>query len=502
MLRRSSGDGNLLALVIVIVGAALIAGAVVTGWHELTAAAAALGLAAGVAAMLARSPGRAWAWSLLLLGSALIVFGRVSTALAFEPLMIAGHVQASQIIFYLVLAAGLVLVGGRSANRDLADTLDAAIVASGTFLLMWMFLLSGELSPNRYAFPTATAGPFAVAVLAGVLSRLLFVVERKTPSFRLLIAATVCALAGAVVATGEGVGYPYLSRLDHTEAWFAAYTVLVAAALLHETSSLSFRTRQAGESRFNTTRAVVFVTLTLVGPFAWVVAIVPNRFSPETVAEFGPPVIIAALISLLLVWRLLLIARLADHRADRLEALQGELAYRATHDPLTGLSNRSELTERLDDVIRRRDDGGRRSALVLLDLDGFKDINDSLGHPVGDELLVGVGQRLAASAPPDSVVVRLGGDEFALLLTDVDERDALALADAVRDRLHQPYHTSRGTLSITASVGVCVAPRVAGSASEVLREADLALYAAKASGKNRVKGFDPTIRDVYPPNVQ
>ncbi len=195
-----------------------------------------------------------------------------------------------------------------------------------------------------------------------------------------------------------------------------------------------------------------------------------------------------------------LITRLADRRADELAAavgelqeLQSELAYRATHDPLTGLANRSVLDEELAALTGRR--LRRRSlALILLDLDNFKSINDSFGHPVGDELLVDVSDRLTAVSPPDSTVVRLGGDEFAILVVGCSRQAGLALAEKVRDRLNQPYQTSQGRLSASTSVGVRAGSQRNESPSELLRDADLALYAAKAAGKNHVSAFDPRLR--------
>jgi diguanylate cyclase (GGDEF)-like protein len=358
----------------------------------------------------------------------------------------------------------------------------------GAFLLMWLFLLGGEFVFSMSRPVASFVRPIAVAVLAGILTRLFFVVERRTPSFWLLVAATGCALIGAVVSTGRDVGYPFTARMAGTGVWFVASTILVAAALLHPSSAAALATREGDVSRFSAARLAVFVALTLLGPFAWVVAVVPSPFNPASPQDFGVPIIIAALISLLLILRLALINRLADH-------LREELAYRATHDPLTGLGNRAELINGLDAVVGRRGDHGDRAALLLLDLDGFKHVNDSFGHPVGDELLVEVGKRLAGLALPASTVVRLGGDEFAVLLSDIDEPGAIASAEVVRDHLSQPYATSRGQMAITASVGVCVTPRVEKSSSEVLRDADLALYSAKAAGKNRVRLYDRSLEN-------
>nr|WP_240947768.1 bifunctional diguanylate cyclase/phosphodiesterase [Planosporangium mesophilum] len=203
------------------------------------------------------------------------------------------------------------------------------------------------------------------------------------------------------------------------------------------------------------------------------------------------PSVFAATTAVLLVVRLGLLARVAHRRANQLDehalalstalseqqALREELTYRALHDSLTGLGNRALLHERLDAVTGPY-------GLLLLDLDGFKDINDAYGHPAGDELLVEVAQRLRATVT-DGVLVRLGGDEFAVLLEPAGAR---AVADAMVDSLREPFVSGDRQSELTASVGMLLAdaPLPQG---EALRRADLALYAAKAAGKNRVQEY-------------
>jgi diguanylate cyclase (GGDEF)-like protein len=392
---------------------------------------------------------------------------------------------------------GLIFADGRSARRYLADTLDAALFALGAFLVLWLFLLYGRPGQAGADFVTAFGRPIGVALLAGVLFRLIFVVERQTASFRLLVAATTFTLAGGVLRIGAAVGHPYVHRVDDVGALGAGYTVLIAAALVHPDSAVPVPTRQAGIARFSTPRTVVFVLLALLGPLAWAVAVIPGGFEPRSVLEFGVPVMIAALITLLVLWRMALINRFADNRADQLQALHSELVYRATHDQLTHLVNRAELVNHLEALLRGGHVGNARSALLMLDLDGFKGINDSFGHPVGDQLLVDVAARLTTVSASSDTVARLGGDEFAVLLADADEPTARSIANLIRHRLGEPYRTSGRTLSVSASVGVCVIPRVDQSSSEVLRDADLALYAAKAAGKDSVRVFDERIKTTY-----
>ena len=171
------------------IGGFLVVGGAATDRRVLTAAGSVLALLAGVIAMAIRRPARPWAWRSLLLGSAVTVFILVALARTEGALNLTGRVaDIVVVVFYATVAAGLILVGGRAARRDLADTLDATIVALGVFLLMWLFLLGGRFTPTDQAFAPAYVRPIALAALAGILTRLVFVVDRRTPSFRLLVA--------------------------------------------------------------------------------------------------------------------------------------------------------------------------------------------------------------------------------------------------------------------------------------------------------------------------
>jgi diguanylate cyclase (GGDEF)-like protein len=473
------------------VGGVLVGGAAVTGSRWLTATATILALVTGVTAILVRRPARPRAWWLFLVSVASVALGRVGEAAQIETFLATAGSPVGEfraLITYSAVSLALLLMAGRSSRSALAETLDAAIVALGAFLLIWLLLLGGKLILTASTPVIAFVRPIAVAAVTGLLARLLFVVDRRTPSVWLLVTATGAFIAAAVVTIGQQIGYSFTSRMGETGLWAAVYTILVVAALLHPSSAIPVSAYQRGESELTVPRGVVFAVLTLLGPFIWVVAVVPSPFRPESLWDLGLPIIIAALISLLLVWRLAMITQVAGNRADMLDAAQKELEYRATHDSLTGLANRAELISQLETLVGRPKGG--RHALVLLDIDGFKHTNDSLGHPVGDELLVEVGRRLLADSPPGSTPVRLGGDEFAVLLTNVDEQVAVNHAERIRESLNRPFVTSAGELAISVSVGVSLTPRIEKSSSEVLRDADVALYAAKAGGKNQVRVYD------------
>jgi diguanylate cyclase (GGDEF)-like protein/PAS domain S-box-containing protein len=162
-----------------------------------------------------------------------------------------------------------------------------------------------------------------------------------------------------------------------------------------------------------------------------------------------------------------------------------ELRHAALHDTLTGLPNRALLIDRLEHALAR---DSAQTAVLYIDLDQFKLVNDARGHGVGDDVLMTVASRLAEAVRPSDTVARFGGDEFVLLLEDADSSDAAAFAHELLASLKQPISHASGTLHLGASIGIATGP--SGSASDLLRNADNAMYAAKAAGRGRVRVFD------------
>jgi len=176
---------------------------------------------------------------------------------------------------------------------------------------------------------------------------------------------------------------------------------------------------------------------------------------------------------------------LAAHARDE------ELKYRAYHDALTGLPNRALLIERLGQEIAHARRAAQRVAVLFLDLDRFKDINDSLGHDLGDQLLCQVAERLSACTREGDTVARLGGDEFVVLLPGLGmAQQAVRLATEMMTLLREPYMLERSENHVGVSVGVAVFPDDGTLATELLKKADMAMYRAKASGRNRIVFFE------------
>jgi len=168
--------------------------------------------------------------------------------------------------------------------------------------------------------------------------------------------------------------------------------------------------------------------------------------------------------------------------------LERRLEHRAYHDPLTELPNRAFFNQRL----RRAVSGGERVALLFVDLDDFKVINDSLGHECGDELLVGVANRIAGCLRPEDFAARLGGDEFTVLIGGTrDPGVAEAVARRIEERLRSPFGVGDRTLRVGASVGLAFSEPGDASAEDLLRKADRAMYEAKRTGKSQLKNLTP-----------
>ena len=156
-----------------------------------------------------------------------------------------------------------------------------------------------------------------------------------------------------------------------------------------------------------------------------------------------------------------------------------ELTYLALHDNLTKLPNRVLLEDRLGQAIETARRERTRFALMFMDLDGFKAVNDAYGHPVGDELLVQVAARISANVRANDTVARVGGDEFVLVATVDDPADAATLADKLMAVIRQPYAVSGHAFNVSTSIGIAVYPGNGDTLHELLTNADAAMYHAK-----------------------
>jgi diguanylate cyclase (GGDEF)-like protein len=221
-----------------------------------------------------------------------------------------------------------------------------------------------------------------------------------------------------------------------------------------------------------------------IAKFAWT----PKQPGAEIVHSVVPFIAVALAAFALLVGLVLGHMR---RTAATIAAGETRLRHLALHDPLCGLPNRIFFGERLEAMIAKVRQGGPTAAVFYIDLDHFKDVNDTLGHPVGDELIRSVTQRLARTLRGDDLVARLGGDEFAVITSGgFDHATLQAIANRMIATICTPYAIANQTIVIGASIGIAVISEHVGGAADVMRHADLALYRAKNEGRNRACIYD------------
>ena len=184
---------------------------------------------------------------------------------------------------------------------------------------------------------------------------------------------------------------------------------------------------------------------------------------------------------------------LTMHDVSKWKELEQELTRQAFHDPLTSLPNRELFIDRLEHALARRRRHAKGVAVLFLDLDDFKTVNDSLGHAEGDNLIRQVASRLAGTVRPGDTAARLGGDEFALLLEDVDLEQATGVGERVLAELEAPFDLGDRSLLVGASMGIALSSAELITATDMLRAADIAMYETKGAGKGSYQVFEPAM---------
>jgi len=186
-------------------------------------------------------------------------------------------------------------------------------------------------------------------------------------------------------------------------------------------------------------------------------------------------------------------ARIMRANAELVNAL-GTIQDMATHDSLTGLHNRASMTDALEHAVSRARRGNESLALFFIDLDGFKSVNDTLGHATGDQLLREIAQRLRARVRQSDLVARLGGDEFVVMVETISDRHGLQLlASKLLAAIGEPMQLQGHEVTVTASIGIAVFPDDGSDVSTLLANADMAMYRAKALGHNRATEYSPDL---------
>jgi diguanylate cyclase len=371
----------------------------------------------------------------------------------------------------------LALLSHLSRHSPRRLVLDGLIVATSLFVISWVFVLDKQLRENNGSRLATLEEVFVDVVLLTTAILMLSRIRSNDLPSRGLLAGGIAIVAVADVAMvfQTGVGTYQLGGLTDVGR-VAGFAVLALAGLssVHETATDQARTE------------ILSPALLWLPYLPLMLAAAVGLGQAVSLMAHGP--MLAAL-------GILVAAVLARQFIVLTEnqGLLSEVAREAFRDSLTGLANRAHFLHRLEEAVdRQRRDGGP-IAVLCLDLDNFKAVNDALGHPAGDELLVRVAGRLTAALGDTGTVARLGGDEFAVLL-EASLEDSKAAADRVLDAFGTPIVIDGVPIEVRPSIGFTVATAASNcTVDQLLQHADLAMYAAKREGGQCIRGFVPDL---------
>jgi diguanylate cyclase (GGDEF)-like protein len=390
--------------------------------------------------------------------------------------------DAAYLLFPVAACVALLVLPGEDAGPFRGRAfLDGLIVAASLFVVSWVTILGptyGAGDTDRAVFFVALAYPLSDVV---VLTMAAVVLVRSGSGDRLPLKLVT-------------VGVACIALSDSLFAYLSAKNAYISGGVLDIgwVAGLLFIAGGAAASR-RPAREIPGVLELPSWASIWLpyvpllLASITAAANPRDLLRYPLVQVVAGLLVVAVLARQFL--AVSENRR-----LVTAVAEQALRDPLTGLANRARFNERLDQAMEEREREGVAVGVISLDLNDFKLINDNLGHHVGDELLVGVGNRLLGSVRSGDTVARPGGDEFCLVIAGgVDA--AHRVADRVVEAFEQPFMIGRHALPMRPSVGLAIAePGETLSAEELLQRADTAMYTAKRSGNRGVQIYDPELR--------
>jgi diguanylate cyclase (GGDEF)-like protein len=444
-------------------------------------------------------PPRRWPWWALAAGAASSSAADMARDLASwrgVDIPSPGYPDAVYLGAYIPLLAGVWgLLARGNRRQDHENSMDAIILAVGAAAVGYVLIgepILAEDTMTPAATAVALAYPALDLVLVAFLGRLAFGGLRRNPAIWLACAGTLCWLVGDLAKL-------WLSEHNHSlgdavdAPWLCGYWLLALAAAHPAMARIG--TRATGTHRPpGGPRLVVLGIAGVVNPVLVIYLGVRG--------EHGSPLVVLGCsgIALFLVVSIrmgLLVGSSARHvvelgtALDAKRRLEESLRRMAHQDPLTDLANRAAFTEEVDRALR----DSPRGLLVMIDLDGFKAVNDTFGHATGDQLLVAAGMRFGRTLRGGDMLARLGGDEFAVWLPEVLTKvRAAQTAERLTSCCHQPFSVRAGEAVVTASIGAAFA-RQGDDVDSLMARADHAMYEAKRSGKNAyvVAGDRPAV---------
>lgn len=363
---------------------------------------------------------------------------------------------------------------------------DGLLTAGGLLLISWHTVLAAIVaSPSDTVLAQGLSLFYPVAD-AIVVTVLIVMWSRAARESRTAILLVVLGL-GLIAVSDSTFAYQQAQASFGSGSiidlgWVAGYLV-VGLAALHALERPIRRNRALPPRR--RTAALPYLPVPVAFAFAIHESVVDGRVSLFTLCIGGA-------LFLLVLLRQALAVHENMGLIQRLAVNETELHHRAEHDPLTDLANRATFIRRVDEWLSGAA-SARSAAVMFVDLDDFKQVNDSLGHSVGDQAIRDVGRRLLSCMRDGDLVARLGGDEFAIFLTGLPNVTQLVtVAERLIEALNQPFHSSDMRASVCGTIGIAIA-EPGDDSGELLRRADIAMYAAKARGKGLFGIFEPSM---------
>lgn len=399
----------------------------------------------------------------------------------------------------LDLAGRIATARGRHAHMWLAG--GAVAMGVGIWSMHFVGMLAFSLPIPLGYDPAITAGSLLIAIVASAFA-LRMVSREHLPRRRLVLGALVL---GAAIASMHytGMAAMRMSPGIHYVPWLFVASIAIAVAASGAALWIAFRLRR-NMPRIHQLRLGAAVVM---GG-----AIAAMHYTGMAAAEFPLGSVCGAartgvhsgtlalpiLVITVCVLAVALITSVLDMRlemrtsvlAQALGVANEELAFLALHDKLTHLPNRALLDDRFEQAIQASARQNARFAVLFVDLDGFKGVNDTYGHHVGDGLLVEIARRLRAAVHADDTISRVGGDEFVLLARVDEPEDAGVIADALLHALREPVQVSGHALHVSGSIGIAVHPADGQDQDALMSNADAAMYHAKAAGRNAYCFFE------------